>query len=74
MIRLEVENIGHYKGYWTNGKHIGDFIQDVDGFYYWKAPKTDGYWSEEGLNAITKQLEILNKTYNDTLDKYLKDG
>lgn len=73
MIRLEPENIGHFKGYWTNGKHIGDFIQDVDGFYYWQPPKGDGYWSEEGLKVVTKQLHLLNKTYNKIINNYFKN-
>ena len=63
-------------GYWPPAKHIGKFVRDVDGFYY--------YWPQvinqalvvvcfTGwlLIAVGEELEKLNKAWGDKLSREL---
>jgi hypothetical protein len=59
----------------SNGIIVGEFIK-VHGFYYYSENKNRswGLWSEEFLNSLLFELEILNKDINDKIDAYFKEN
>jgi hypothetical protein len=59
-------------GYWPPVKHIGKFVIDVDGFYYyWPKIYDPGFLGDPFtgwlLIAIGKELGKLNKTWGDKI-------
>lgn len=48
-----------------NQKYIGDFVLDVDGYYYFHIDNNKGSWTEYSLRVVADALEELNKPYND---------
>lgn len=69
-IRLEPYTMGltGYNVYWKNGKHIGTFERDVDGFYYfWPLKDEGGCWSDYALRAIADKLTEINKPWADKI-------
>jgi len=59
----------------STGIIVGEFIK-VHGFYYYSENKNRswGLWSEEFLNSLLFELEILNKDINDKIDAYFKEN
>lgn len=56
-----------------NGKYIGKFIMDIDGYFYYEAVKVrDGYWSQELLKELATLLEDINKPHNDRVARDLE--
>ena len=49
---------------------IGEFIQDVDGYFYFWLNKNDGCWSAHHLREIADELDKINKPWNDEIDSY----
>lgn len=55
----------------ANGKYIGDFIMDVDGyFYYWRDVSLFGASSAHILREIANALDGVNKDW----DEHLKEN
>jgi len=47
-----------------NNKSVGEFIRDVDGyFYYWPNPSLKGSWNSNALKLIADELDNINKVY-----------
>jgi len=47
-----------------NNKSVGEFIRDVDGyFYYWPNPSLKGSWNSNALKLIADELDNINKDY-----------
>lgn len=56
----------------SNGVDLGNFIRDIDGFFYFDPIRKDGYWSSYSMRLVSNKLDELNKPYNDELDEYFK--
>ena len=56
-----------------NGKIIGT-IERVSGYYcFFTTASQLGSWDEDLLESIAKQLRIINKELNDSVDRYFKN-
>jgi hypothetical protein len=57
-----------------NGKVVGFFLPEVDGFYYFQItnPTQNGLWQSHVLIEIGNLLEELNKPWVDHLNEYFK--
>jgi hypothetical protein len=49
----------------------GDFVQDVDGFFYfWPEEATEGYFSPHHLRWLADELDKLNEPWQKEIDDY----
>jgi hypothetical protein len=55
-----------------NGKYIGSFSMDVDGYYYFWVNNDSGCWGSYELRIISDALDKINKPYNDFVKENLK--
>jgi hypothetical protein len=55
-----------------NGKCIGSFLMDVDGYYYFWVNNDSGCWGSYELRIISNTLDKINKPYNDFVKENLK--
>jgi len=51
----------------SNDKLIGQFIQDVDGCYYFEQEEVRGLWAAHTLKAIADKLTEINKPWEDKI-------
>lgn len=56
----------------VDGKQIGTFERDVDGFYYFWNNDDGGCWGEYSLRLVADALEKLNKPWNEQIQNDLK--
>ena len=57
MLKIELKIISKSKSEVMIGdNHIGDFVQDVDGFYYFVTDDYYGLWSGYELRMIADKL------------------
>ena len=54
-----------------NGKLIGEFIRDVDGYFYFWSENNLGAWPSYLLRDIADKMDELNKSWNEQLEKEL---
>lgn len=77
MIKLttdsKVECPTTYNVLWENGKHLGYFRLDVDGYYYFEELPNGGYWSAHSLRHIANKLDEINKPYDDEVNQYFNN-
>lgn len=70
---IEIEP--HVKEIVVNNKSVGEFIRDVDGyFYYWPNPSLKGSWNSNALKLIADELDKINKEYEVHLMQHLSDA
>jgi hypothetical protein len=55
-----------------NGKCIGSFSMDVDGYYYFWVNNDSGCWGSYELRITSDALDKINKPYNDFVKENLK--
>jgi hypothetical protein len=57
--------------YKRGGKYLGDFVQDVDGFYrYFPSGEDKGYcYSQEHLEMLFRALKDLNQEWEDIINE-----
>jgi len=55
----------------NNGKFIGEFIMDVDGYFYFWAENNLGAWPSYLLRDIADKMDELNKSWNEQVEKEL---
>jgi hypothetical protein len=55
----------------NNGKFIGEFIMDVDGYFYFWSENNLGAWPSYLLRDIADKMDELNKSWNEQLEKEL---
>lgn len=71
---MEVELIEiepHVKEIVINNKSVGEFIRDVDGyFYYWPNPSLKGSWNSNALRLISDKLDDVNMELDNKLKIY----
>lgn len=69
---LEKENERTYKVK-CNKKPLGEFYQDVDGFFYYIPAKEYGFYSEQFLQALLFELQQLNAPCKENIRKYFEN-
>lgn len=62
-----------YNVFWENGKRLGYFRLDVDGYYYFEELPNGGYWSAHSLRYIADKLDEINKPYDDEVNQYFNN-
>lgn len=61
----------HVVLYAPNDVVLGEFLMDVDGFFYfWFDDPTNGHWDGYVLRAIADMQENLNQGWNDEIGAY----
>lgn len=75
VIEEKIKNQTYEISLKSTGIIVGEFIK-VHGVYYYSENKNRswGLWSEEFLNSLLFELEILNKDINDKIDAYFKEN
>lgn len=62
-----------YRLFADNGKDIGSFQLDSDGFYYfWQDEDLVGCWTAHNLREIADELDKINKPYRNLIEDYFK--
>lgn len=62
-----------YRLFADNGKDIGSFQLDTDGFYYfWQDEDLVGCWSAHSLREIADELDKINKSYRNFIEEYFR--
>jgi hypothetical protein len=56
-----------------NTKHIGSFVRDVDGFFYYSPNSEGGIWAEYELREIADKLKEMNKAWNEEIERVFSD-
>ena len=51
-----------------------EFVQDVDGFYYWWPEGLNGYLTPHALRWIADELDRRNKNWEDHIMEYFHDN
>lgn len=70
-LKLEQKKVGFYDVSFHNGKKLGSFYMEVDGYYVFNPDmENGGYWNEYSLKLIIQKLEELNKEW----DAHVKDN
>ena len=68
-------NKRHHSVQTRSGLEIGEFIEDVDGwFYFFLTNYNGGAFSAEILNELSNKLDKLNSNYNTKLNDYFKQS
>ena len=71
---MQVEVINTDKGVYElliNNKSIGEYILDVDGYYYfWENPSLKGSWNSNALRVIADEMDKLNKELAEHIAKH----
>ena len=71
MLKLNKINESYYEVLViSNNNLVGNFIQDVDGFFYFSSTGEGGLWSDYFLLEIGTKLKELNKPWSDHIDEY----
>ena len=54
-----------------NGKLIGEFIRDVDGYFYFWSENNLGAWPSHLLRDIADKLDEINQLWDEHIEKKL---
>ena len=57
----------------NNGKKLGEFYQEVDGFYVFLPIESSGFYSEEYLGALLFELQQLNAPWKENIRQYFEN-
>ena len=71
---MRVEKLNKsYRLFSDNGKEIGSFQLDVNGYYYFYTDEeTSGGWESYSLREIADELYRINKPYEDSIEEYFR--
>ena len=71
---MRVEKLNKsYRLFSDNGKEIGSFQLDVNGYYYFYTDEeTSGGWESYSLREIADELDRINKPYKDSIEEYFR--
>jgi hypothetical protein len=74
MIKVIKVSDMKYRIEYQNGSDCGEFLQDVDGYYYWWPPvdADKGHWDQSVLKQLVTELEKLNEDWDTFLKHNLK--
>jgi hypothetical protein len=70
MITLVKISDGKYEVKGDNGVYLGDFIMDVDGFFYFRYGEGGGLWTSHVIRSISDELDKLNKDWEEVSINY----
>ena len=70
MIKLEQKKACLYDVVFNNGKKIGEFYMEVDGYYVYQPLEGNGFLTEHSLKLILEKLTEINKEW----DNHIKDN
>ena len=72
---MRVEKLNKsYRLFSDNGKEIGSFQLDVNGYYYFYTDEeTSGGWESYSLREIADELNRINKPYEDSIEEYFRE-
>lgn len=76
MKQLTTEPINEtkHKVIFDNKTHIGYFIMDIDGYYYFDTlTNSKGWFTSYSLRMVADLLDVMNKPYDDKLNKELSN-
>lgn len=57
----------------NHGVKLGEFYQEVDGFYVFLPVESSGFYSEEYLGALLFELQQLNASWKENIRKYFEN-
>lgn len=57
----------------NHGVKLGEFYQEVDGFYVFLPVESPGFYSEEYLEALLFELQQLNAPWKENIRKYFEN-
>ena len=71
---MRVEKLNKsYRLFSDNGKEIGSFQLDVNGYYYFYTDEeTSGGWESYNLREIADELDKTNKPYRNSIEEYFR--
>lgn len=72
MSRIKLKKVtnGAFKARYDNGKIIGHFeVQDDGYFAFYPHPVGAGFWTQGFMEEIVKAMKCLNKKWNDQVQK-----
>ncbi len=74
MIKLTKLSEHQYSVNFSNGKFIGYFERDVDGYFYWwpNLKEEEGCWSAGLILELAEKLKEVNKPYEEELNAYFE--
>ena len=72
IILEKINDLSYQISYCENDKHLGEFILDVDGFWYYVPSEGHGWWSDYLLIEIGESLKELNRPYAEHIENYFK--
>jgi hypothetical protein len=73
-LTTEPINKTKHKVIFNNKRHIGYFIMDIDGYYYFDSLiKSNGWWTSYSLRMVADLLDMMNKSYEDKLNQELSN-
>lgn len=70
MIKLEQKQACVYDVVFNNGKKLGEFYMEVDGYYVYQPLEGGGFLNEHSLKLILEKLTEINKEW----DNHIKDN
>ena len=73
ILKYKKVNNHHHLAQTKSGKVIGEFVEDVDGlFYFFLTDYNGGAFYSGILNEISNKLDKLNCSCNSNINKYSK--
>jgi hypothetical protein len=73
-LTTEPINKTKHKVIFNNKRHIGYFIMDIDGYYYFDSLiKSNGWWTSYSLRMVADLLDTMNKSYEHKLNQELSN-
>lgn len=74
MIKLTKLSEYQYSANLQNGKFIGYFERDVDGYFYWwpNLKEEEGCWPASLILELAKKLKEVNRPYEEELNSFFE--
>ena len=71
ILKYKKVNKHHHLVQTKSGKVIGEFVEDVDGlFYFFLIDYNGGAFTSELLDEVSNKLDKLNCSWNNKINKY----
>lgn len=74
-MKLNLEEVSKtlYNVKTSSGLKLGEFYQEIDGFYVFWPGERKGFYSEEFLEALIFELQQLNAPWKENIRKYFEN-
>lgn len=74
LIRDEYVGPGQRRVFYENGVFLGEYVMDVDGFwYFWPDQSKGGHWGPDVLRALADKIDEMDKPWRDQINKELAE-